>query len=384
MTPDDCQLNPHCPFSANRFQYELLKNLHEIGHFEFSAICPRPLASFPKTKVLFSFPKRKSDIETQIEIFSPFFINFGILKQASLIFSVSFALIRLFVKQKPTSLVLYNAYLGYSLPSLVFGKLFKVQIIGIIADLPPRYSWSSPGFVRQIEAKLQRSITMHFDKLLPFSHYIIDDLGYRKPYMLMSPPITFKDFGGTTFNNTGFRKRSLFFAGNLCEINGLKLLLEGFKLLDDKTIELWISGRGDMQKDVEIAAEEDSRIHFFGFLNRKELLHLLNKSLVLINPRPSTLIEHRLNFPSKIIEYMAVGRPVISTVCSDIIDEYGKYIFLIEDETPEGFAKMIKKVFYIPTSELDSIGLRGREFILKNKTWGVIAPEVDRFITSGI
>ena len=71
-------------------------------------------------------------------------------------------------------------------------------------------------------------------------------------------------------------------------------------------------------------------VRYLGFVEREELLRTMQRGLVLVNPRPPSLPEHRYNFPSKILEYLATGRPVISTTSADIAEEYGKYLLLLQ------------------------------------------------------
>ena len=105
----------------------------------------------------------------------------------------------------------------------------------------------------------------------------------------------------------------------------------------------------------------------------------MQRGLVLVNPRPPSLPEHRYNFPSKILEYLTTGRPVISTTSADIAEEYGKYLLLLTDETPEAFAHLIESTFARNPAELDEIGLRGRQYVLTEKDWSVLRQKVSDF-----
>ena len=176
--------------------------------------------------------------------------------------------------------------------------------------------------------------------------------------------------------------RALLFSGVLLAANGLPLLLDAFAQVSDPTINLWISGRGEMQSQVEKAARSDSRIRYWGFVDRWELLKIMKSSRVLINPRPASLPEHRYNFPSKILEYLAVGRPVISTATSDVAKGYGDYLILLDTKTPQALAHLIESVFARSDAELDEIGECGRRYVLAEKNWAVLSQHVARFLAS--
>jgi len=135
-----------------------------------------------------------------------------------------------------------------------------------------------------------------------------------------------------------------------------------------------------MQSRVEALAGADPRIRYLGFLERDELLERLRRSLVLVNPRPAGRPENRYNFPSKILEYLATGRPVISLASGDIAEEYGHLLILLADEAPESFARLIDETFCKGPEELDRLGRAGRDHVLREKNWTVLASRVSGFL----
>ena len=121
------------------------------------------------------------------------------------------------------------------------------------------------------------------------------------------------------------------FSGTLTEVGGILWLLEAFATIPDPNLALWITGRGDLVSRVEQAARDDRRIRYLGFVDREQLLELYGQASILANPRPSWLPEHRYNFPSKLIQYMATGRPVITTETGDV-GEYEPFVYLLREE----------------------------------------------------
>lgn len=382
MLPEECQEEPGCPFSASRFQYELLSNLHSIYVDSITSICPIPTLPYPEGRFLV-FRRRDRLSSTGIRIISPVFLNWGLLKVMSLVFSVFLtSLITMRKKPKPQLIMLYNPYLGYSLPALLLSRLWRIPAICIVADMPPETTWTLRGFVRQVEAHLQRQVVSLFDGLLTFSIYVAKDLNYNKPFIRIDPGIQESDFEDSQGSQNIDHEHALLFSGVLSERNGLKLLLDAFAQVRDSSLHLWISGRGEMRPYVEDAIKHDPRICFWGFVERCELFKIMQRSTVLVNPRPAGLPEHRYNFPSKIIEYLAVGRPVISTASSDVAQEYGNYLILLDEETPQKFAQLIEAVFTKSEPELDLIGSRGRQYVLAEKNWHVLSRRVYDFLIS--
>lgn len=114
------------------------------------------------------------------------------------------------------------------------------------------------------------------------------------------------------FKNVEKKNETYFmFSGLLGPVTGVDLLLEALKKVKAQNIRVIITGKGPI--DVKKYADEDDRIDFKGFVSRDEYLELLQKSDILINPRNMNLPENQNNFPSKILEYIAAGRRIIST-----------------------------------------------------------------------
>jgi len=67
------------------------------------------------------------------------------------------------------------------------------------------------------------------------------------------------------------KKRSIMHAGTLHRNIGIENIIEAFKLINDKELELWIFGNGELGDYIRKASEIDKRIKFFGFVSRQEL-----------------------------------------------------------------------------------------------------------------
>jgi len=75
----------------------------------------------------------------------------------------------------------------------------------------------------------------------------------------------------------------------------------------------------------------------------------------------------KYSFPSKTMEYMASGTPVLTTVLPGMPKEYHPYVFLLEDETADGIADMLTKVLAHSDEELFQKGNEARTFVLEQK-----------------
>lgn len=157
------------------------------------------------------------------------------------------------------------------------------------------------------------------------------------------------------------------YAGALRAQYGLKNLVEGFIKYKNKNAELWIFGAGDYASKIEEFQNKDKRIKYFGIVSNKEVVERELKATVLINPRPANQEFTKYSFPSKNMEYMVSGTPVISSKLPGMPKEYYEYIYLLDDDTSESITNTLNKVFKNSKEELHKKGLSAKKFVLDNK-----------------
>ena len=104
-----------------------------------------------------------------------------------------------------------------------------------------------------------------------------------------------------------------------------------------------------------------------GCVRNSEIVEMQRKATLLINPRPSDEEFCKYSFPSKTIEYMASGTPVLMTRLPGVPAEYFEYVYIINDETVEGVCDALRRVLAQPEDELTRFGLAAREFVAENK-----------------
>ena len=74
-------------------------------------------------------------------------------------------------------------------------------------------------------------------------------------------------------------------AGNLTETNGVKLLLDASRYVNDKNIEFWFAGKGDMVDLIKQEALINPQISYKGFLTTDQLFKMYASVDVLLNLR---------------------------------------------------------------------------------------------------
>ncbi len=158
------------------------------------------------------------------------------------------------------------------------------------------------------------------------------------------------------------------YAGMLHEKYGVLKLVEAFRKVNDETARLVLYGEGDATERIQKIANEDQRIEYRGVADNRTVVQEELKATLLINPRPSDEDFTAYSFPSKNLEYMVSGTPVLTTKLPGMPREYDRYAYLFDDESVTGMTKTLNEVLGLSLEELHSMGSRAKAFVISNKS----------------
>ncbi len=125
-------------------------------------------------------------------------------------------------------------------------------------------------------------------------------------------------------------KPYLYFGGALYKRYGTDALLDAFQKANPD-YDLLISGHGPEEATIREAAKKNSRIRFLGQVSTEKHYGYLNNASLLINPRPYDEQLERYSVPSKLLEYLCSGAPIVSTKNNTVFAQYGESINEAED-----------------------------------------------------
>ena len=249
-----------------------------------------------------------------------------------------------------------------SLAAVLAAKLKGKPCISIVTDLPDMLSGS--GFSKRLANFIIGSCSGYVFLTEAMNGYLNKK---NKPYVILEghSDIAMKDKLPSLDKKQ--QPRICLYAGGVSRQYGLANLVEGFRMADVPNAVLHIYGPGDYVKELEQIAAEDDRIFYGGMLLNTQIVDKELEATLLVNPRPTHEEFVKYSFPSKTMEYMASGTPVLTTVLPGMPKEYHDYVFLMEEETPEGAAKALTRVLSNTDEALLQKGMEAREFILNEK-----------------
>lgn len=139
-------------------------------------------------------------------------------------------------------------------------------------------------------------------------------------------------------------------------------------MLPQENIRLKLFGSGPFVDELkERYCKEDKRVMYMGVAPNKEVVEAELAASLLVNPRPTHEEFTKYSFPSKNIEYMASGTPLLTTKLPGMPKEYYPYVFLIENETTEGYSQALAEALTKTDEELFEYGARAKSFVLDKK-----------------
>lgn len=135
----------------------------------------------------------------------------------------------------------------------------------------------------------------------------------------------------------------------------------------DGNVELYICGNGDAVEELEAMSKTNARIKFFGQLSREKARELQTTASVLVNPRANEGDYTKYSFPSKTMEYLSTGRPVVCYKLDGIPEEYDSHLIYVEENTVECLKNTLERVLGFDEKKLEEIFYVNTTFLRENK-----------------
>lgn len=253
-----------------------------------------------------------------------------------------------------------------SLGASIAAKWMKRPCIGIVTDLPQLMVTGT----NQKHVKLVERVIKNCSGYVFLTEAMNNTLNYKKkPYVIIEGLC---DQKMTAVRNIKNVKQSdvkiCMYAGLLDARYGVKTMVEAFLMANMENTELHIYGNGPYVEELLKITERYKTVVYHGSLLNDEVVNAEINASLLINPRPTHEEFTKYSFPSKNIEYMVSGTPVLTTRLPGMPEEYCDYVYLFKGETAEEMSEDFKRVIQISDQELREKGKKARCFVLKNKS----------------
>ena len=363
---------PASSTAANLFQLNFLSAFRRSGLPMADVFSYLPMPSFPRHPQLFFTGGRERLADgTQVR-FLPF-LNLGPLKILTLGIASFFQTLGWGFRHRKSErriAIAYNLNAPPAWPIWLGCKLTRTEFVPFIGDIYVPGEVIPNGWLRRLEFEAQKRIIPKVDGLLVANKAIVNDFAEGRESLVMEGGVP--ESFVRKFESKPERSKEEFhvvFAGQLSELNGVELLLEAIKLIQSPKFRFTIAGAGALKDMVKHAARLDSRVCYAGLLPHRDLEDLYRTADLVLSLRRTDNRTHRYVFPSKVIECLATGVPLLTTCTGHAETEFGEFAILLREECPNAVARAIQEVACWPETKRAELGSRAQEYVLEHRTW---------------
>lgn len=291
------------------------------------------------------------------------------LNRISTIFN-AFCEIKKWKKQNPDGIAVCDTVIGELSLGLILARFFTgIKTVSIVTDIPTMMYGSNRRGLRALPGKIKKKAISFYDGYIFLTEQMNVLLNSnRRPYTIVegvADPDVVKEPNTLEAKHP---EKICMMAGLLSRVFGVDMLIEAFKQVKNDDARLHFYGNGDYVEEIKKASETDPRIRYCGELTNAQIVAEEKKATLLINPRIPNGDWTKYSFPSKNMEYMASGTPLIACDLPCIPDEYKPYFFEITPVSVEGLATLLQKLFDTDRGEIHNFGMKAQQWIIDNKT----------------
>lgn len=353
---------------AQKYHRLLVEGLQKVADTPITVISSYPVVSGKKR----AYATERECVKGVTFIY-PGFLLFPFVRQLCLFVNTVKILLSLVSKD---SVIVCDVLNGSVCLAARFVRLIcKTKIVGIVTDVPgltsgARLKTLSYGkrLISKCASLFIKRTLKKYDGYLLLTEAMNEVVNMNnRPYIVIEghSDLSLESVVNTVENKNPVK--NIMYAGGIHKEFGIGLLVDSFLELDNKEWELHIYGDGNYQNELMKISREHRNIKYFGMKPNYEIVNEQIKSWIMVNPRITNAEYVKYSFPSKTLECMGSGTPLLTTKLAGMPKEYYKYVYLFDDETKEGFKNSLSKVLSKSAEELNSFGLIAKNFAIKNK-----------------
>ena len=292
------------------------------------------------------------------------FVNYPVLRHIWILLGTFFHILFAKCSAKDTVIVCDALNISSAMAALAAGFVRRMKTMAIVTDVPG----TSYAQTVSMSSRINLAVMQKFDSYLLLTEPMTDLVNPKnRPYIVLEGHA---DMAMASVENTlegKQEKKVVLYAGSLMEIYGIGNLVEGFLAAAIPETQLHIYGDGDYVPKLKQLIKGNPQIKYWGVAPNSQIVRAELAATLLVNPRPTNEEYTKYSFPSKNMEYMASGTPVLTTRLPGMPEEYYPYVYLLEEESAEGVEQALRHILSRPAQELAELGEKAKQFVMNNK-----------------
>ncbi|QTE29024.1 glycosyltransferase [Pengzhenrongella sicca] len=382
LPPDEIaeilRTDANMPAQTSAFAWAVVESLRSAGA-TVTLLSAAPVTNYPaNSRLLFrGHPFHADGVDGE----TLGFINVLALKHVSRFVACLTTGWRALRRWRPDVLLVHGVHSPFLWFGMLARRLARVRTVVILTD-PPGVALATDGplvrALKRADVAVVRRALRAVDGVIALTGPLATDFAPGRPSLLMEGISTH-----AAVDRPPRGERPTFrvvYAGGLVQEYGVGRLVEAVRALPDASLRLTPFGAGPLTAWIDAAAAADPRIDPARFVPRAAVVAAYAAADLLVQPRPVDQPVVRYSFPSKLLEYMASGTPVLTTRLAGIPPEYEPYVYWIDDGTAGGIARAIQTVRRIPAPEREARGLAAAAFVARTRSSGAQGARITRFL----
>lgn len=368
-------------FQNQKFHHLLINGLATISDLNIIVVSTYPTDRSRKIK------RYEEEVENSVRYIYPSFVNIPIVHRVGKYVNTKSAINNLLTDD--TVIVCNVLDYDQCLAAQSIKKKYpQIKLVGIVTDLPNYSSGATFVTSSTLKTVLSSGLKSFYNKsILNYDAYLFlaEPMNnivnhHSRPFCII------EGFSDINIKNTPnkiedkYTPKVLLYTGGIHAEYGIKSLVEAFELANIPGWELHIYGDGNYREELTHKSKMNPAVKYLGVKNNKEIVEIQLKATLLVNPRPTNEEYVKYSFPSKTMEYMASGTPLLTTRLPSMPKEYMPYVYFINDESNEGIATSLSQYLLFDPKELHSFGLKAKDFILEEKNNLIQAMKFYKFL----
>lgn len=367
---------------TQKFLEQIISGIAKNSGIQVISISERPVSASTTSIRVF---KHIVEMRDKVKYIYPAFINGKIMRYLTCFTSTFIEMIKILRKcNKKDSVVICDPItLEISKAARLACRIMRVKVIAIVTDIPnlsthmKQYRY---GKVRQILQNIYEKISVMeidlYDGYIFLTSSMNEVLNKKnKPSIVIEGSVVL-DYP----HKNMIKDKIIVYAGGIYKKYGVENLVKAFIMCDNKEYELHLYGEGSYVEELKTICKNIKNIKYKGCVLNNALMEIESKATLLVNPRFSNEIYTKYSFPSKTLEYMNTGTPVLTTKLAGIPYEYDDYLYYFDDEGIEGMSRKISEILSLSPETLNHKGNCAQQYVIKNKNNVIQGYRIIRFI----
>lgn len=276
------------------------------------------------------------------------------------------------------------------LPTIIAGRILGVKTVPNVMEFYP----SLPSFKKHINILYRWSwyFIMHCSQeYIVISRFLEQNIRTKHDKRIFKLPAILPEVEEKKFDLSnldflvGINSPIFVYTSSDTYDDLLDFCLRALAEISDRQFLLVITGKYSKAKQImwtqllQKYGLED-KVIFSGFLTDNELASLQVQSVALLIPLLNN-DRHRARFPQKVLGYMCLGKPVVTTAVGEMLEYFSNNQTVVMDNsvTPKGFSEKIKWLLDNPLP-IKNLSTKGKSYVKKTFNSEALGAELKEFL----